>query len=62
MQSYNDFLSDRIKTLADEISRSISGGDADVSDIADMSKEIYSYCKVIDHLDNGGAFPAPRAN
>lgn len=59
MQPYRDFLSGRIKTLADEISTGVESGDADFPEIANMSREIYSYCKVIGHLDNEGAFTPP---
>ena len=56
MQHYRAFLSDRIKILADEISKEASNDEMDLVAIADMSKEIYSYCKVIKHLNNGGNF------
>ena len=62
MQTYNDFLTGRIKELSDGISKAAAEKEVDLAFIAGAAKEIYSYCKVIENLDNGSGITPPMRN
>ena len=51
MLTYKQFMTDRIKTLADEIAKSAGEEKINTEEVMTMAREIYAHCKVISFLD-----------